>query len=84
MGEFATANNASGDNTDRLPVDMHEAMALIVPRGLYIMDNTDDAYAALDVHSAWVTATVGKDIFEALGVGDHFAYGGVSGDSCEW
>ncbi len=32
LGPFATANNAAGDNTDKLPVDMHEAMALIAPR----------------------------------------------------
>jgi hypothetical protein len=84
LGKFTSGNSASADNTDRLPVDMHEAMALIAPRGLYIVDNPSGTYAGLDKSSAWVTGNVGKAIFEALGVGDNFAYEGASGDHCQW
>ncbi len=84
LGKFTSGNNAGADNTDRLPVDMHSAMALIVPRGLYIVDNPSGTYAGLDAKSAWVTASVGKKIFEALGVGDHFSYVGASGSHCQW
>ena len=80
LGPFATANDASGDNTDRLPVDMHEAMALIAPRAIYIVDNP--GITNLDPKSAYVTAMAGKAIFEALGVGDHFAMQGASGTHC--
>ena len=80
LGPFATANSASGDNTDRLPVDMHEAMALIAPRAIYIVDNP--GITNLDPKSAYVTAMAGKAIFEALGVGDHFAMQGASGTHC--
>lgn len=84
LGKFTSGNNANSDNTDRLPVDMHEAMALIAPRGLYIVDNPSTNYPGLDARSAWVTAKVGKSIFEALGVGDNFAYEGASGSHCQW
>ncbi len=82
LGPFATANNATGDNTDRLPVDMHEAMALIAPRALYILDNP--GITNLDPKSAYVTAMAGKAIFGALGVGDRFAYQGAGGTHCSW
>jgi hypothetical protein len=82
LGPFATANDAAGDNTDRLPVDMHEAMALIAPRALYIVDNP--GITNLDPKSAYVTGMAGKAIFKALGVGDNFAYQGASGSHCQW
>jgi hypothetical protein len=82
LGPFAKSNDAAGDNTDRLPVDMHEAMALIAPRAIYIVDNP--GITNLDPKSAYVTGMAGKAIFEALGVGDHFAYQGASGSHCQW
>ncbi|MGC4070857.1 MAG: PE PGRS family protein [Polyangiaceae bacterium] len=39
LGPFTSGSAANVDNTERLPVDMHEAMALIAPRALYIVDN---------------------------------------------
>lgn len=84
LGQFTTGNSAAADNTDKLPVDMHEMMALIAPRGLYVVDNPSTTYNGLDRNSAWVTGNVGKMIFEALGVGDHFAYQGASGSHCQW
>ncbi len=84
LGQFTSGNNAGADNTDKLPVDMHEMMGLIAPRGLYIVDNPSTMYNGLDRNSAWVTAKVGQMIFEALGVGDHMAYEGASGAHCSW
>lgn len=84
LGKFTSGNSAGADNTDRLPVDMHSAMALIAPRGLYIVDNPSGTYAGLDAKSAWVTASVGKKVFEALGVGDNFSCVGASGSHCQW
>lgn len=84
LGQFTTGNNAGADNTSKLPVDMHEMMGLIAPRGLYIVDNPSTMYNGLDRNSAWVTANVGKMIFEALGVGDHMAYTGAGGGHCSW
>jgi len=84
LGPFSTGNNAKGDNTDRLPIDMHEMMALIAPRGLYIMDNPNSSISWADENAAWVTANAGKVIFEALGVGDHMTYESTSGSHCAW
>jgi hypothetical protein len=84
LGPFSSGNNAKGDNTDRLPIDMHEIMGLIAPRGLYIMDNPNHSISWADENSAWVTANAGKLIFEALGVGDHMTYESTSGSHCSW
>jgi hypothetical protein len=82
LGKFCNANNAAGDNTDRLPVDMHSAMALIAPRAIYIVDNP--GITNLDPKSAWVTGSAGKAIFKALGVDANFTYEGASGSHCQW
>lgn len=84
LGQFATANNAQGDNTDQLPIDMHEIIGLFAPRGLYIMDNPSPNYGGLDRHSAYVTAVVGAKIFEALEVPENITYVGASGSHCQW
>jgi hypothetical protein len=84
LGPFSTGNNAKGDNTDRLPIDMHEIMGLIAPRGLYIMDNPNHSISWADENSAWVTGNAGRLIFEALGVGDHMTYESTSGSHCAW
>ncbi|MBN1759331.1 MAG: hypothetical protein JW863_13475 [Chitinispirillaceae bacterium] len=80
LGPFTSGHSESADNTERLPVDMHEAMALIAPRAIYIMDNP----SILDPKSAYVTAMAGQAIFKALGVGDRFTYQGASGGHCQW
>ena len=82
LGPFTSGEDAAHDNTDRLPVDMHEAMALIAPRAIYIVDNP--GITNLDPKSAYVTAMAGQAIFKALGVGDHFTYQGAGGNHCEW
>jgi len=82
LGQFTTGNNAAADNTDRLPVDMHSMMALIVPRGLYIVDNP--SISNLDPGPAWVAGNAGKMVFEGLGVGDHMSYQGAGGGHCSW
>lgn len=84
LGRFTTANNASGDNTDRLPIDTHEMMALIAPRGLYVVDNPSTNYNGLDRFSAYATGAITARIFEALGVQGSFTYVGASGNHCEW
>jgi hypothetical protein len=84
LGPFATADNVRGDTTAKLPIDMHEMMALIAPRGLYIMDNPNPSISWADENAAWVTGNVTKMMFEALGVGDNMAYESTSGSHCAW
>jgi hypothetical protein len=50
LGRFATANNANGDTTDRLPVDIHEMIGLVrtkVPQVRTSPGCGDDGHLAL-------------------------------------
>lgn len=84
LGPFTSGDKAGADNTDRLPVDRPEMRALIVPRGLHIVDNPGPDYAGLDRNSAWVTGNAARETGEALGVGDHLASQGAAGGHCQW
>ena len=84
LGQFTTGNSASADNTNKLPVDMHEMMALVLPRGLYIVDNPSTTYNGLDRNSAYLTGLVGQMVFKALGYADNITYQGASGAHCTW
>jgi hypothetical protein len=84
LGQFTTGNSASADNTNKLPIDTHEIMALIVPRGLFIVDNPSTNYNGLDRNSAYATGMIEAKIFEALGVKENITYQGASGSHCQW
>jgi len=84
LGQFTTGNSASADNTNKLPVDTHEIMALILPRGLYIVDNPSTNYNGLDRNSAYATAAITVKVFEALGLKNNLTYQGASGGHCQW
>jgi hypothetical protein len=65
---FGTFTNA----VTRLPIDTHELLALVAPRGLLILDNPH--IANLGPRSAHVAALAGAEVFAALGVGDNISY----------
>jgi GH35 family endo-1,4-beta-xylanase len=75
-------NNYVSD-VKRLPVDTHEIIALVAPRGLYIMDNPH--IANLGPKSAHAAALAGAEVYKALGVGDSISYHSnvASGSHCE-
>jgi chitodextrinase len=56
----------------RLPVDTHEMVAMVAPRGLFIMDNPH--IANLGPRSASVAALGGAEVYKALGAGDNITY----------
>ncbi|MET8160700.1 cellulose binding domain-containing protein [Sphaerisporangium sp. NPDC005289] len=56
----------------RLPVDTHEMVAMIAPRGLFIMDNPH--IANLGPKSAGVAALGGAEVYKALGAGANITY----------
>lgn len=74
------------NNTDRLPVDMHQVIGLIAPRGLYAMDNHGGLqyYKNLDVHSAYASIIAGKEIYKALGAEDSISYVSENIGHCSW
>ena len=84
LGQFTTGNSASADNTAKLPVDMHEMMGLIAPRGLYIVDNPSTTYNGLDRNAAWVTGNVGKDDFPGARRAEQHELPGSRRHHCTW
>ncbi|MFG1682789.1 cellulose binding domain-containing protein [Nonomuraea sp. NPDC049269] len=59
-------------NPNRLPVDTHEMVAMVAPRGLFIMDNPH--IVNLGPKSASVAALGGAEVYKALGAGDNLTY----------
>ncbi|GGM98630.1 hypothetical protein FHR83_000367 [Actinoplanes campanulatus] len=74
-GEQPWLGDAFGSFTGspaRLPVDTHETVAMIAPRGLFIMDNPH--IANLGPRSASVAALAGAEVYKALGAGGNITY----------
>ncbi|NYH43967.1 hypothetical protein HNR22_003694 [Micromonospora jinlongensis] len=74
-GEQPWLGDAFGSFTgspNRLPVDTHEMVAMVAPRGLFIMDNPH--IANLGPRSASVAALGGAEVYRALGAGDNITY----------
>ncbi|SDK34684.1 fibronectin type III domain-containing protein [Nonomuraea jiangxiensis] len=74
-GEQPWLGDAFGSFTGspgRLPVDTHEMVAMVAPRGLFIMDNPH--ITNLGPRSAIVAALGGAEVYKALGAGDNITY----------
>jgi len=74
-GEQPWLGDAFGSFTGspaRLPVDTHEIVAMVAPRGLFIMDNPH--IANLGPRSASVAALGGAEVYKALGAGAAITY----------
>jgi hypothetical protein len=56
----------------KLPVDTHELLALIAPRGLFIMENPGNAHLAAKAGHA--AALLGAEVYKALGAGENITY----------
>jgi hypothetical protein len=56
----------------KLPIDTHEVVAMVAPRGLFIMDNPH--IANLGPKSGSVAALGGAEVYKALGAGDNITY----------
>jgi hypothetical protein len=55
-----------------LPVDTHEMVAMVAPRGLFIMENPHIDWLA--ARSGSVAALGGAEVYKALGEGDNITY----------
>ena len=64
--------NRRASEPTKAPVDTHELVAMVAPRGLLIMDNPH--IANLGPRSAHVAALGGAEVYKALGVGDAITY----------
>jgi hypothetical protein len=66
------AFNSFTANPTTLPVDTHETVAMIAPRGLLIMENPHIDWLA--ARSGSVAALAGAEVYRALGSGDNITY----------
>lgn len=65
-------NRASGELQFLLPVDTHEVIGMIAPRGLFVMGNP--AIVNLAPRSEHITVLAGAEIYAALGVRENLSY----------
>jgi hypothetical protein len=72
------------NDTSRLPVDTHEMIGMVAPRGLLILDNPH--IGNLDPKSAYAASVAGSKIYTALGYSDNITYQGNVSDRthCAW
>jgi len=59
-------------NPSALPVDTHQMVAMVAPRGLFIMENPHIDWLA--AQSGSVAALAGAEVYKALGAGDNITY----------
>ena len=69
---FGDAFTAFTGSPTKAPLDTHELVAMVAPRGLFIMDNP--FIANLGPKSAHVAALAGAEVYKALGAGDNITY----------
>jgi hypothetical protein len=85
---FADAFSPFTTSPTKAPLDTHELVAMVAPRGLFIMDNPH--IANLGPKSAHAAALAGAEVYKALGAADAITYYSdvQSGDHCsmrpEW
>lgn len=64
--------NFSGDRVYNLPYDRHALCAMVCPRALLILGNTD--YQWLADESGYVSANAARKVWEEFGIGDRMGY----------
>jgi len=77
--------SAFQNSVNNLPVDMHEVVAMIAPRGLLILDKPGAA-DWLASRSGYASAMAGAEVYKALGFGGNITYhsNNTSGSHCAW
>jgi hypothetical protein len=69
---FGDAFSSFTGSPTRLPIDTHEIVAMVAPRGLFIMDNPH--IVNLGPKSGSVAALGGAEVYKALGAGSNITY----------
>jgi hypothetical protein len=77
-------NQASGELQFLLPVDTHEVIGMIAPRGLFVMGNPH--IVNLAPRSENITVQAGAEIYRALGARDNISYSSntANGNHCSF
>ena len=79
---FGDAFSSFYGSPTKAPIDTHEILAMIAPRGLLILDNPH--ITNLGPKSAHVAALAGAEVYKALGAGENISYisNVTNGDHC--
>ena len=75
-GWFTPAFIETANDVSVLPYDHHMLMALVAPRGLLVVENSGIDY--LGPPSTYGCSAAAREVFEALGVGDHIGFSQVA------
>ncbi|MCF0202879.1 MAG: hypothetical protein HUK08_05890 [Bacteroidaceae bacterium] len=67
----------SKENVAELPIDHHQLTALIAPRALLVLGNTD--YPWLADESTYVSCKAARRVWEQFGIADHMGFSIVGG-----
>ncbi|MBO7260966.1 MAG: hypothetical protein J6U97_05700 [Bacteroidaceae bacterium] len=62
----------AGENVNRLPMDHHELAALVCPRALLVLGNTDYEWMAEESNS--VSSAAARKVWEKFGIEDRMGY----------
>lgn len=62
----------AGENVSRLPIDHHEVAALIAPRALLVLGNTD--YEWLADESNYVACQAAREVWSQFGIADRMGF----------
>lgn len=68
--------NTFNSAPDKLPYDNHEMIAMVIPNGMLVLDNSIDW---LGPRNGYGSAVAGKEIFAAMGVPEALTYTSVGG-----
>ena len=69
---YADASNAMDSDPTKAPLDTHELVAMVAPRGLFIMENP--WIGELASKYGHVATLGGLEVYKALGAGDNVTY----------
>ncbi|MDR2693438.1 MAG: hypothetical protein LBB74_04390 [Chitinispirillales bacterium] len=80
--DFSTFQNSPNN----LPIDLHEAVALVAPRGfLAVYKTASSAGQWLNVPGSHVSAIAGVEVYKALGYGGNFGWMNTGTEAhCSW
>lgn len=76
--------SGSTSNAVKLPIDAHELVAMIAPRGILVLDNA--AYPRMNPSAGHLATAAGAEVFSALGVLGNVSYHSAvaSADHCTY
>jgi hypothetical protein len=69
----------------KLPIDSHEMVALVAPRGLLVLENPDPSASQMSAPAGHIATVAGREVYKALGVeGNVSYYSNVTGQHCSY